>query len=209
MAEKLDTIKIKSKDYTTVDARVMYFREHYKGWRLVSEYPVLDIEHNKCVCISHVVNPDGVNVADGIAYEWQSKAGSMVNSTSFIENAQTSAIGRALGFMGIGINGYGIATAEEVKLAVEHQDNDDPAPILKLAVEHQDSDDPAPKQTPVNTRAPAPATEEQIKELKSLVLPENWEACAKFYGHERLEDLTYTEARRAITAKKTQEAKND
>ncbi len=44
----------------------------------------------------------------------------------------------------------------------------------------------------------APATEEQIKGLKSLVLPGNWETCARFCGHERLEDLTYTEARRAI-----------
>lgn len=126
---KLKTLNIKGKEYTTVDSRVQFFREKYPTWSLETEYPVLDLEKGVCVCRAVVKDETGKHVADGYAHEWQSKPGSMVNKTSYIENAQTSAIGRALGFIGIGINGLGIATAEEVKTAIEHQENNDFAPI--------------------------------------------------------------------------------
>jgi hypothetical protein len=44
-----------------------------------------------------------------------------VNSTSHFENAETSSVGRALGFLGIGID-TSIATAEEVSSAIEKQE---------------------------------------------------------------------------------------
>ena len=122
---KLATIDIKGKRYTTVDARVEFFREKFPTWSLETEYPVLDLDKGICVCRVIVKDENGKQVADGYAHEWQSKPGSMVNKTSYIENAQTSAVGRALGFIGIGINGMGIATAEEVQTAIAHQENDD------------------------------------------------------------------------------------
>lgn len=122
---KLATIDIKGKRYTTVDARVEFFREKFPTWSLETEYPVLDLDKGVCVCRVIVKDENGKQVADGYAHEWQSKPGSMVNKTSYIENAQTSAVGRALGFIGIGINGMGIATAEEVQTAIAHQENDD------------------------------------------------------------------------------------
>ena len=90
-----------------------------------TDYPVLDLDKGVCVCRAVVKDENGKIVADGFAHEWQSKPGSMVNKTSYIENAQTSAVGRALGFIGIGINGMGIATAEEVQTAIDHQRNND------------------------------------------------------------------------------------
>lgn len=126
---KLQTIDIKGKKYSTVDARVEFFREKFPAWSLETDYPVLDLDKGVCVCRAVVKDENGKIMADGFAHEWQSKPGSMVNKTSYIENAQTSAVGRALGFIGIGINGMGIATAEEVQTAIAHQEaNDMPTP---------------------------------------------------------------------------------
>jgi hypothetical protein len=43
-----------------------------------------------------------------------------VNATNPLENGETSAVGRVLGFMGYGLVGSGIASAEEVQLARAH-----------------------------------------------------------------------------------------
>ena len=123
--KKIKTINIKGKEYSTVDSRVEFFREKYQGWSIETEFPVLNLDKGVCVCKAVVKDENGKIIADGYAHEWQSKPGSMVNKTSYIENAQTSAVGRALGFVGIGINGMGIATAEEVQIAIEHQENND------------------------------------------------------------------------------------
>lgn len=120
---KIQTIDIKGKKYATVDSRVEFFREKFPTWSLETEYPILDLDKGVCVCRAIVKDESGKIVADGYAHEWQSKPGSMVNKTSYIENAQTSAVGRALGFIGIGINGMGIATAEEVQTAIAHQND--------------------------------------------------------------------------------------
>ena len=122
---KIQTIDIKGKKYATVDSRVEFFREKFPQWSLETEYPILDLDKGVCVCRAVVKDETGKVVADGYAHEWQNKPGSMVNKTSYIENAQTSAVGRALGFIGIGINGMGIATAEEVQTAIAHQEAED------------------------------------------------------------------------------------
>ena len=70
---------------------------------------------------------NGKIVATGHAQE---KEGStFINKTSYIENAETSAIGRALGLLGIGID-TSIASAEEVSTAIANQTKDD-TPWLK------------------------------------------------------------------------------
>jgi ssDNA-binding Zn-finger/Zn-ribbon topoisomerase 1 len=45
----------------------------------------------------------------------------MINKTSFVENCETSAWGRALGNLGIGIDDS-IASAEEVDMAIKKQE---------------------------------------------------------------------------------------
>jgi hypothetical protein len=54
-------------------------------------------------------------IATGTAYEKESS--SFINKTSFIENCETSAWGRALGNLGIGIDNS-IGSADEVKNAI-------------------------------------------------------------------------------------------
>lgn len=133
--QKLATIDIKGRSYTTVDSRVEFFREKFPTWSLETDYPILDLDKGVCVCRAVVKDENGKVVADGYAHEWQNKPGSMVNKTSYIENAQTSAVGRALGFIGIGINGMGIATAEEVTTAIAHQDAKDFPPAADATID--------------------------------------------------------------------------
>ena len=133
MKQTINSINIKGKLYSTVDARVSFFRENYPDWTIKTSFPVPDLDKGVCLAKVEIINPEGKILADGFAYEWQSKQGSLVNKTSFIENAQTSAVGRALGFMGIGIvGGQAIATADEVNLKIQHQDNNDLAPTIQI-----------------------------------------------------------------------------
>ena len=60
-----------------------------------------------------------VVLANGLAYEKESS--SFLNKYSLLVNAQTSAVGRALGFLALGIDGGGICSAEELVNAVRNQ----------------------------------------------------------------------------------------
>lgn len=122
------TGRVTTKQYATVDSRVEFFREKYPDWSIETDYPLIDLSKGYCMCRATIKNEKGVIVSQGSAYEWMSKPGSMVNGTSYVENCETSAVGRALGFLGIGINGMGIASAEEVQAAITHNENNDPAP---------------------------------------------------------------------------------
>lgn len=113
----MKTINIHGKKYVEVNERIKYFREHYKNWSLVSE--ILELTDNRCVIKSSVLNSDDRVISTGIAYEILTNHG--VNKTSFIENCETSANGRALGNLGIGID-TSIASADEVKLAIAQKE---------------------------------------------------------------------------------------
>jgi len=105
----MKTINIHGKQYVEVKERIKYFREHFKDWSLTSE--VIDLTEDRCVIKSTISNEKGRVIASGIAYE--SKGSSYINKTSFIENCETSAWGRALANIGIGLD-VAIASADEV-----------------------------------------------------------------------------------------------
>ena len=64
-------------------------------------------------------NMEAVILGTGFAQEVRGKG--LVNGTSYIENCETSAVGRALGMMGLGLNGGGICSAEELVNAITAQ----------------------------------------------------------------------------------------
>lgn len=113
----MNTINIKGKEYVLVNDRVKYFRENFPDWALVTD--IVEIDENHCVMKACIINPDGLIKATGYARE--EKNASFINKTSFVENCETSAWGRALANMGIGID-VSIASADEVANAIRSQD---------------------------------------------------------------------------------------
>lgn len=114
----LKTTDVKGKPYVEVNERIRYFREadEYKGWSLVSE--IISLENGIVTMLSKVIDEKGNIRATGHAQE---KEGStFINKTSYIENCETSAWGRALGNLGIGID-TAIASADEVVNAINNQ----------------------------------------------------------------------------------------
>jgi len=114
---ELKTIEIKGKSYVMVNERIAYFRETYPEGSIITELlSSTDGVHTfKAMAISN-----GNVLATGHASE--KDGSSFINKTSALENAETSAVGRALGILGIGIDNS-IASAEEVSNAVKNQTN--------------------------------------------------------------------------------------
>ena len=117
MAEKkFKTVDIKGKEYVEVNERVKYFVKEYAGWSIETE--LLSNVDEICVFKATIKNENGRVMATGHAYEKESS--SFINKTSYIENCEMSAVGRALGFLGIGID-TSIASSDEVANAVKNQ----------------------------------------------------------------------------------------
>lgn len=113
---KLKTVQIKGKSYVEVNERLKYFRQNYKDWSLESE--IVDMTENLITINAIIKNPQGRIIATGLAHE--DKRDGYINKTSHIENCETSAWGRALGNLGIGISGS-VASYEEVNTAIQKQ----------------------------------------------------------------------------------------
>ena len=75
-------------------------------------------QDDKKVIVQCDVYVDEKHLSTGTAEELRST--SRINQTSALENAETSAVGRALAFLGFANDS--IASAEEVSLAIEQQD---------------------------------------------------------------------------------------
>lgn len=117
----MKTVKIKGKEYIEVNERLKYFRtnEKYKDYSLESE--VIKLENGVITIKAIIKDGNGIIKATGLAQEKESS--SFINKTSFVENCETSAWGRALGNLGIGID-TSIASAEEVENAINNQPNE-------------------------------------------------------------------------------------
>ena len=119
------TTNIKGKQYVEVNERIKFFRldEQYKGYCLESEMVHLT---NDTVCIKAIITDASDRVvATGVAYE--EKGASRINSTSYVENCETSAWGSALANLGIGID-TSIASSSEVANAISQQTGSGTAP---------------------------------------------------------------------------------
>lgn len=118
MVKETGVVNIHGKDYKTVALRVSEFREKYpidSGWTIDTSIIHAD---DAAVCIrAEIINPEGKVVGAGHGEEQRSS--SQVNKTSALENAETSAIGRALASIGFGGTEY--ASANEVTNAIHQQ----------------------------------------------------------------------------------------
>nr|DAQ18354.1 MAG TPA: hypothetical protein [Caudoviricetes sp.] len=166
--ESLKATDIKGKGYIEVNQRIKAFRQVYPTGTISTE--ILSLENGVVMMKSAVLDDDGKTLATGLAYEKESS--SFINKTSFIENCETSAIGRALGFCGFGIDSS-VASAEEVENAMLNQGN-------------QES----------NERKASP---KQVALLEKIYQGENLDKLLKYNNLEKLEDISMTKASELIS----------
>ena len=111
-----ETGKTEVKMYAPVNERTKAFRKVYPSGTIETE---ITYEDDKVVYMKATVRNGELNLSTAHAYEV--KNGSYINRTSYLENCETSAVGRALGFAGFGIDAA-IASAEELSGAQAEQE---------------------------------------------------------------------------------------
>ena len=132
MAENPEGIvPIHGKQYRTVAFRINEFREKHPDYSIVTELKHADDE--RVVVRAAILNGTTV-LATGLAEEV--RASSNINRTSALENAETSAVGRALAFFGLA--GTEIASADEVAAAIKQQGAMEAIEYMALVRDHWD-----------------------------------------------------------------------
>ena len=166
--ESLKATDIKGKGYIEVNQRIKAFRQVYPTGTISTE--ILSLENGVVMMKTTVLDDNGETLATGLAYEKESS--SFINKTSFIENCETSAIGRALGFCGFGIDSS-VASAEEVENAMLNQGNQD--------------------------KQERKASPKQVALLEKIYQGENLDKLLKYNNLEKLEDISMTKASELIS----------
>jgi len=111
-----DDVKIHGKSYQLVSTRLAYARR-VLGSLLDLKTTIIHHDDKKVIVQVDAYISD-IHVSTGISEEY--RGFSKINQTSALENAETSAVGRALAFLGFANDS--VASAEEVSTAIEQQD---------------------------------------------------------------------------------------
>ena len=131
-------VKIHGKEYITVDERVELFHELYPNGMIVTT--LLKIENDQ-IMFRATATPDVEKPERYFTGHAEEVVGSsQINKTSAVENCETSAVGRCLGFLNIGID-TSIASKDEVDNAIHQQKNNKETNSMPVDV----SDDPFDK----------------------------------------------------------------
>ena len=120
VSDGIVTTNIKGKEYAAVNGRINAFRRLYPQGFITTDIVSMEagVVVMKATC-GYYENGQSVILGTGMAYEREGS--SNINKTSYIENCETSAIGRALGMAGLGIN-TAVASSEEVQNAIKQQE---------------------------------------------------------------------------------------
>ena len=170
----LKSTYIKGKGYIEVNQRIKAFRQVYPTGTISTD--IVSLENGVVMMKTTVLDDNGKTLATGLAYEKESS--SFINKTSFIENCETSAIGRALGFCGFGIDSS-VASAEEVENAIINQGKQG----------NQGG----------QGRNERKASPKQIEILKKIYQGENLDKLLKFNKLEKIEDISLQKASELIS----------
>lgn len=186
--ESISTMEIKDKDYAPVNQRIKAFRMVYPDGFILTE--LVSNENGVCIFRAKVGYEDerGHHVL-GTGTSWEKETSSYINKTSYIENSETSAVGRALGMAGFGID-MSVASAEEVQNAINNQGKTEPQA--------------EPKEEPKKKRL---ATPEQVRQMNELFTDTQKAAVLGFYKVKGLEEVTMKAASELI--KKATEKKGE
>ena len=139
---EINMISLGKKDYAMVPERVTAFRKLFPEGFIRTE--IVSINEQAVLMQAKVgyYKEDLTEVVLATGYAKEEKGKGMVNGTSHIENCETSAVGRALGMIGLGLNGGGICSAEELANAVVAQkQNEDEWKTKKAEIEAKKLDE--------------------------------------------------------------------
>jgi len=110
-------INIQGKDYVPVHERLMEFWKNNPSWSIRTE--LVEAPQGKVRFKACIYDENGTLRSTGHGEEKENST--FINKSSHVENCETSAIGRALGVLGIGID-TSLASYEEVANAMAHQE---------------------------------------------------------------------------------------
>lgn len=112
---KEKAIQIKGKDYVLVSDRILAFNEEYEKADIKTSYEYLK-DLNMFIVKAEITTERGTFTGMSQAVVGDG----YINKTSALENAETSAVGRALGMMGIGVLDS-VASADEINKASNNE----------------------------------------------------------------------------------------
>lgn len=129
--QAISTTNIKGKEYAEVNQRIKAFRMVFPDGCIRTE--LISNEDGVCVFKAEVYTSteNGVNTLLGTGHAYEKESSSFINKTSYIENCETSAVGRALGMCGFGID-TSVCSADELNNALVNQEAS--KPITKAQV---------------------------------------------------------------------------
>ncbi len=175
--ESIKTTAIQGKDYAEVNQRIKAFRMVYPTGSILTE--MQKDENGVCVftaaCGYRAEDGTFHILGTGTAYEKENST--FINKTSYIENCETSAVGRALGMCGFGID-TSLSSADELQNKITNQD------------------------TPKDDRK---ATPHQVEILSNKYKGGNLTKLLKANGVDRIEDISMTKASELISKLKKKE----
>lgn len=108
--KEIKPTEIKGKQYAEVNQRIKAFRKLYPNGKISTE--IVKHENGVVIMKSTIFDDERIVIATGFASEKENS--NNINKTSYIENCETSAVGRALGMCGLGIDCQ-VASKEEME----------------------------------------------------------------------------------------------
>lgn len=128
-------IDLKGKNYAMVAERVTAFRKIFPEGFIKTDIVFNDGTTILMKCSVGYYREDGSECVLATDYAQEVRGRGLVNGTSHVENCSTGCTGRAIGKLGIGLNGGGICSAEELVNAITAQkqiDEEEKEEIRKL-----------------------------------------------------------------------------
>ena len=179
--------EIISREYAEVNERIKAFRSVYPEGFIDSHF--VSNENGVCVMVTEVgyYTKDFQKVVLGVGHAYEKEGSTFINKTSYIENCETSSVGRALGMAGFGID-TSIASFEEVSNAIENQKS-----------EAETKDEPTEEKK---------ASPKQIEYLLKYYKGEDLNKLLKANNLEKIEDMSISKASELISKLKKKEVKS-
>ena len=181
--ESIKTIEIEGNHYVKVNQRIKAFRMVYPTGAILTD--MVRDENGVCVFTAACgyYNDDGTFITLGTGTACEKESSTFINENSYIENCETSAVGRALAMCGFGIDAS-VASCEEQQNATQNQT------------------DPEKDTTEQDDRK---ATPKQIEILSKTYIGKNRTKLLKENGVESIEDISMTKASELIANLKKKE----